>query len=452
MKKVQGFLLITALVIIAIVSVMSILLVDMYVGKNRATKNVGQSNVAFYIATSGLEIAKRDFFKNGIACVNIAGPTYTGIGFPPGATSYTGYYTVGGSVLVTTLPSDLNNTSTSIVLSNVSGFPLTGAVIIENEVISYNGIDKANKTLKNAVRGAYGTLAVAHLANKSVTTLCILTATGYAPTVSNAIGRRTLQQEVALLAGSGNAFGSLLDASGNPITPALVSAGAVNLSGTNVINSLIATGSTFAFSGSLNFGGSTPWYSWYEGCPMPPSSNLITGDSNINAANFFNYFYTNQITDFQNVTGAKVLTPGVNNIPTELTNYNSSGVIYVNGNLTLSGYNNILQNATGAVTLAVNGNVTISGCSPIAKSNTPVAILATGTVNLSGYSSLYGLVYSNSNVTISGSTFITGAVAAKGTVNTSGYVNINYDQNIINLLNLSSGGSAPIIVSLPEAF
>ena len=81
------------------------------------------------------------------------GQTY-GYGFGTG-----GYG--GASGLTTTLNGAINNIVTTITLTSTAGFPTTGVVKIDNELISYTGI--SSNDLTGCTRGVNGTSAASHL-------------------------------------------------------------------------------------------------------------------------------------------------------------------------------------------------------------------------------------------------------------------------------------------------
>src|SRR4051812_41580675 len=65
----------------------------------------------------------------------------------------------------TFLVSTITDASTTIPI-NTAAYPESGLIVIEQEIISYNG--KTAFALLNAERGLYGTTAVSHLAGQTV--------------------------------------------------------------------------------------------------------------------------------------------------------------------------------------------------------------------------------------------------------------------------------------------
>lgn len=97
-----------------------------------------------------------------------------------------GHIIVGGGA---TLAQAITATDTSIPLSDASGFPNSGTIMIDNEQITYTGKD--GNTLTGATRGANGTTAAAHAAGAAVTQVTI------GPTSTATIGQGTPTSTVA---------------------------------------------------------------------------------------------------------------------------------------------------------------------------------------------------------------------------------------------------------------
>jgi len=91
--------------------------------------------------------------------------------------SYTDYLTenekleetiYSANYFMTTLQTYLPITSTTAIMKNVSGFPVTGTFRIEEELITYAGIDRARNLLTGLTRGVEGTTKTVHLPNSEV--------------------------------------------------------------------------------------------------------------------------------------------------------------------------------------------------------------------------------------------------------------------------------------------
>ena len=98
-------------------------------------------------------------------------------------------------------------------------------------------------------------------------------------------------------------------------------------------------------------------------------------------------------------------------------------IIYVDGNLTLSG------NITGYGMFLVKGNVTINGnvnITSLDATGNNLGIYVNGNVTVNGNVKLYAQVYSNSNANFNGNVKVYGGVTTKGTVNFNGNVSVYY--------------------------
>jgi hypothetical protein len=80
------------------------------------------------------------------------------IGFPYGAFQDTAYTTLNGGI---------NNSVTTITVVSTAGFPTTGQIRIESEVVTYTGI--TSTTFTGCTRGARGSANVAHSTGVAVT-------------------------------------------------------------------------------------------------------------------------------------------------------------------------------------------------------------------------------------------------------------------------------------------
>jgi hypothetical protein len=89
---------------------------------------------------------------NRYVTVGPVGQTY-GYGFGTGLWG-------GSTGVTTTLNGAINSAVTTITLTSVTGFPTTGVVKIDNELISYTGITSNNLT--GCTRGVNGTAAASH--------------------------------------------------------------------------------------------------------------------------------------------------------------------------------------------------------------------------------------------------------------------------------------------------
>ncbi len=128
-------------------------------------------------------------------------------------------------------------------------------------------------------------------------------------------------------------------------------------------------------------------------------------------------------------------------------------IIYVGGDLTLSG------NISGYGILLVkgnincNGNVTINSIDP---SGNNLGLYVKGNLNANGNVKLYAQIYSNSDVNLNGNVKVYGGVTAKGTVHFNGNVSVYYRPTTTELTQPiwpQAGGSTatrPTIISYFE--
>ena len=188
-KTHRGYLLIISAVIIVIIAGVATLTLEMFTGGAKSTENVAQSTAAFYLATSSLQVAKRDIIVNKVGCVSINGlPLYTNASI----TGLQGQYTIDSCYSKNTaklnagvgasdptiplknfsdassnLSSAITSSSTSITLADASSFRSSGTAKIDNEYISYT--NKSLNTLQNITRGVAGTATSSHNQNATVT-------------------------------------------------------------------------------------------------------------------------------------------------------------------------------------------------------------------------------------------------------------------------------------------
>ncbi|NVN90380.1 MAG: hypothetical protein HXX11_07215 [Desulfuromonadales bacterium] len=121
---------------------------------------------------------------------------------------------------------------------------------------------------------------------------------------------------------------------------------------------------------------------------------------------------------------------------------NGNVTLYIDGDLTISGSAGIII-SSGNVVIYVNGKkVDISGCAFVNTSQDPRNLILFGTaglqsINLSGGTSLYGLVYApTAAITVSGGQNTYGSLIGN-TVDLSGGVSVHYDETLVNGLLLN---------------
>lgn len=479
-KKQRGFLLIVAVILIAVVAVIGLFLDYMFIGSIISSTNVVQSDQSFYIATSGLEMAKRDMLKNNFTCAQINGK------YNAAQSLFQGHVTspkVNGQFTVTCTPkpsaaltSSINATATLIYMpaALVPLLPASGAISIDNEIMTYSGYSGNPMTV---VRGASGTTAAAHSSGSIVNNNAYtLTAIGGVPTIASPEGMRSLRQDLFVGAGSGGGLGSLpggiapsltigaaTGASGNPSF--YMPSGTVNIynpSCTAGSGCTIATPGGAAFNGTFNSYTNGSLNSYCSGsCTQDGPTGNNPGDINsdvlanysgtngisTNSSTFYSYFFDSSLSTM--ISGATLTNSiALYNNPTQ------SGVYYINGNVTapngVSGFQ-AFASATAPSTLIINGNLTLtSGTDRIGSTLGPVTLIVNGNVTLASDVIINGFVYANGSTVLTNSTTINGAFASAGPVIASGNTLINFNSTILQALGMM-GGTVKV-VSTPEVF
>lgn len=426
MKTQQGYLLVTAVFIILLLGLLGLAMTLMLVGSTNATNNFDYADKAFYLASSGLEVAGHDLAKGAVICSGInGGGNYTT------AALFGGQFTVTStsSVFSTTLSSAVTAAATTIPVASVSGLTTNGTITIDNETIAYSGISVKNLT--NAVRGSGGTQSSTHASGALVSqNECILTSVGGIPTIASPIGSRTLQAAV-IAAGFSFQVGS------TTVTPSMAVAGTVAASNNIIIQNASATGQSNNFSGANIVSGGPTNLNNSAVTQINSSTGLVTSSNSsglagdvmtgaaINSSNLFALFFNQSKATVQ---------AGANQ------SYNSSNIngavgqtIWVNGALTLNG-NNTIGSLSRPVILIVNGNVTLTG---------PTI-------------TIYGFLYVIGSLNTSSTVSIIGALALEANANLTGNTTVSYNSAILSQLNTlnssSNKGYNSSLNSLAEAF
>lgn len=416
-KNQQGYLLMVAVVLIIIATFVGTLLVYMFVNKTGATLNNLKSESALYIATSSLEIAKRDIAINGQTCSGINGLSkYTN------AALFSGFFTVTGSLLtaISSLSSGINSTDSSVTLNNISGFDSSGVIVIDNELLGYVGI--SDTTLLNVTRGLMGTVAVAHtMATSVVQNQCALTAVGMVPTVSNSEGKRTIKHD--LVGRAGFVFSNSI--------PAVISAGQVTLGGNSSVTNTGVTTSSSNFAGStivtanssVNFSGSaeTKVSNGSGGLVTASDQNItnidITTSYGISAGNLFSYLFRTSKTEVK--ASANTI---INQKVTDLASFDGyvGPVIWVEEGIDVDGNKSVtLGSISNPVVLIVNGDVKFTGTPTLAVNGVLYVI---GAIDTGGTGNLIG----------------NGQIAAEGNVTMQGNGTVSFNSAVLSALNIGT--------------
>jgi hypothetical protein len=213
-KKNKGFLLVAAVFLLIAGSFVTTIIsrmVTLDFASSSDEKNVTQ---AFYIATSGLQIATYKLtatnVANRIACSDITGDSeFTNVSFSDGAFTVTA---TSHAISSATLSSAITNLTTIIPVSSASSYAQAGQIMIDKEKINYtnSSTNSANCSgnapcLLGVTRGADATTAAAHSSSTLLSqSYCHLTSTGAVPDLTNPKGKREVSQDVF---GSGSGEG-----------------------------------------------------------------------------------------------------------------------------------------------------------------------------------------------------------------------------------------------------
>lgn len=186
-----GFLLIVAVVLIAVVATMAVIIVTLTAGSGQAGGGHLQSTQALFAAESGIERALYGFTKEGALCTTPL--AYTGtVGTASFSTTSTNYS------VTSALPSAITSTTQTFVpiaVANLASYAPFGQVAIDSEKINYAKTSTSPadcgggaSCLAQAQRGASGTVAATHLLGASVVqNLCLIGSTGTLGSAQRAI-------------------------------------------------------------------------------------------------------------------------------------------------------------------------------------------------------------------------------------------------------------------------
>lgn len=415
LKNQRAYLLIWAMVLVVIAAFVGNLLVSMFMGKMGSTQNDLKSNAALYIATSGLEIAKRDITVNNVGCAAINGlAKYTNAALFNGTFTATGAANVASS----TLPGAIGTANSSIALTSSTGFAGSGTILIDSELISYVGI--SGNTLLNAIRGMSGTVATTHAASASVVqNQCILTATGGVPTLTAPAGKRIIQQTL---------FGTTGFTSGST-TPTIVSVGSVIINGKGQINSPLVTANSPGFPGAniltastvnINGQGITQINNGSGSLTTSSDNHVLAGDvvqnySSINTSNLFTSVFNASEASVQ--AAANIL---INSTVTDFSTLNGivGQTVWVNGGINFNG----------------------SGTAIIGTPSNPVILIVNGDVNLTQQANLtvYGIFYVIGSITDNAGYIGYGQTIVEGSITFKGAGTINLAPAILAILGTRS--------------
>lgn len=202
----RGFLLIAAVVLIAVGAAMAMIIVTLTAGSGQGGGLHVSSTRAFFVAESGIERALYGYTRQGTACAAL---TYNGtvaIAGGSGAYSTTG---MSYTPVATTLFANINATTTLIPVNSVAGYAPHGRITIGAEAIHYTGTSTSAAVcgggvpacFTGATRGAAGTTAAAHGVGNAVNqNQCLITSIGTADNTRRTISRAVFRGAGAMVA------------------------------------------------------------------------------------------------------------------------------------------------------------------------------------------------------------------------------------------------------------
>lgn len=199
--KQNGFVAIVAVVLIVIFGFMGLVALYLVNGSVLASNNNLLSAQAFYMAESGLEHAIHELvgtsFSNRSTCAGITGSAnFTNISFSGSPGSFTVTANLQ-SPIASSLNGAITASATTITVFNASGYPGSGRIMIDKELMDYISI--SGNSFINVTRGVAGTAATAHASGAGVGQYqCYLNSQGGIPNLSNAKAKRSVQETVQL--------------------------------------------------------------------------------------------------------------------------------------------------------------------------------------------------------------------------------------------------------------
>src|SRR3989338_2918180 len=201
-KAQQGFLLISAVIIIVVVGLLAATVSYVVITNSRSMANQLDAMRAYYIAESGLERAIYARQLEYVACNAVKGhPLLTNIPF--GAGVFTATATSFVPSTRATLTSNISNSATTIPVSTLTGFASMGRVIIDNESIDYSSTSQSAAVcgvapcLTNVRRARADTTAAAHTVGATLMqNICQVTVTGDVPNATTPIAERQVSESM----------------------------------------------------------------------------------------------------------------------------------------------------------------------------------------------------------------------------------------------------------------
>ncbi|QMT61231.1 hypothetical protein HBNCFIEN_02626 [Legionella sp. PC997] len=243
-------------VLLVVVGGLASAFVSMIVSGTNSSISTISANNAYDLAKTGIENGSYQL------SLGICNNSWSSVVTVTGQGEY--QYRCSQNQATTTITSAMTATSSFISLASIANLGSFGAIIIDSEIIYYDGI--SGTTLLNLRRGQNGTIAAAHLSGAAATqSQYIISSQGGAPSLNSPNGRVTLNQAVLLSQGGayyavGNqgANGVILKYNGASWLTMLTASG-VNLRGVETSSNYgLAVGSSITNVGSIyQFNGSS---------------------------------------------------------------------------------------------------------------------------------------------------------------------------------------------------
>jgi hypothetical protein len=178
----RGFLLIVAVILIAVAGTMAAVIMTLVAGSGEAGAKHANSTQSFFAAESGIERALYGLLQEATSCSALSYNGSITVG------SETATYATSGTLYlpaVTSLSTAINATTTIIPVASIAGYALHGRITVGSEAITYTGTSTSAATcgtapcFVGATRGVDGTTAVAAAAGTGVVqSQCLIRSVG----------------------------------------------------------------------------------------------------------------------------------------------------------------------------------------------------------------------------------------------------------------------------------
>lgn len=198
--KQQGFLLIAAIILVAIFGLVAVIISRVITDELQASSEQVAASEAFEIANAGLQVGLYAVtaanISHRVACTSLS-TSYSNVNFGSGQYSLTG--TQYKPTAAITLTNSVTSSSTVLPVNSLSGLAPYGQVMVDQELILYRGTSNNSAVCGTAPclidlkRGNNGSTATSHNAGAAVgQDQCLITATAGVPNLANPTAKRTL--------------------------------------------------------------------------------------------------------------------------------------------------------------------------------------------------------------------------------------------------------------------